>query len=255
MITRIFLAFLLVGASHAAEAKVFDYSKSSFIAYLRGAFGINKAQKFAFEPGFAANITFPDHYGVNQNYNAEFGLGFSVGKMQTRAGVELKYPQLVKDLNGVNGATTVMTITSEVYGIIPKLSIEYSIKQSSTMRIYFGVGAGYGATVIKNTVTLNSAGVALYPTASQTYIEEATGYAIMGEAFTGIDIAAFDNTSFSFDVGYNYHPITAFTINRNANTTRGAISVGGTLTNAAGGNRTLDLSGYFASATLRIHIR
>ena len=86
------------------------------------------------------------------------------------------------------------------------------------------------------------------------YIEEGTGYFIMGEAFGGYEFQFFDNVGFSLDAGYHYFTVGPLNANRNANTVRGAITQGSTLKNVDGTNRTVDLSGYFAAASLRIYI-
>lgn len=249
---------LIILSFENANAKVFDFTKSSFVTYLRGAYGINKVQKYAFEPGFPSTVTFPDHLGVNQTYSADFGIGFSTGRTVTRVGVELMYPQLVKELSGVNsGGSSLLVMTSEVFAVMPKLSFEYALKQSQEFRLFVGFSGGYGPTTVKNTVNLTPTGLGFFSGtgAGANYTEEASGYSIMAEVYSGLEFAFFDNTSFSLDLGYHYHPITALSVTRNANTVRGPITIGSTLLNSAGGNRSVDLSGYFVGGTLRIYIR
>jgi hypothetical protein len=231
-------------------ARVFNFKNQTLAAYIRGEFGLNKLQKNGYAPGFPSNVDFPNSDGVNQNYSGEFGFAWTTG-ITTRLGVELLYPQLTKDLEGRVGGVDMLSVTSQVYAVIPQINFEIPMKRSDTVRFYFGGGAGYALATLKNTVTMTPAGTAF--TGVTDYIEEGSGFGLMGQGFVGFEFAFFDNVGMSFDGGYRYLVINNYTSNRSANTVRGRIETGNPIRNVDGTNRVTDLSGPWAAATFRIY--
>lgn len=249
-----FLFFqIIVLVASLAEARVFDYKRESFSTYLRASYGMNNLQKYAYQPGFPPSVSFPGSDGVNQAYSGEFGFGLGSDNLAVLLGLELLYPQMTTGLSGVNaGGTSLLSIDSQVYSVIPKVDLEFYFKKSPTYRFYGGFGVGYAITTLKNTVTMTSPGTTALGVSD--YIEEGTGWGIMGQAFTGFEFAFFDNVGFSLDVGYRYLRVDNFTSNRNSNTAHGQVYTGNQLKNYDGTNRATDLSGPWASAAFRIYI-
>jgi hypothetical protein len=255
---KYFLILICFFLTSVAHGRIFNYKKQNFSAYLRGQYGLNKAQKTAFQPGFptsgSTTVTFPDHDGVNQDYDAELGLGLNVGRLNTRLGLGLIYPQPVTSTAGKNAAgTALLSLSSQISSLVPRATFELALKQTDTFKAYVGVAAGYAITTIKNTVSLNAAGQAAFPTAAVDYTEEGTSYGLLGEVLAGLEFAAFDNVGFSLDAGYRYLNHSSFNATRGANTVGGVVTTGSTLRNVDGTTRTLDLSGYFVGGTFRIY--
>ncbi|MCC6278058.1 MAG: hypothetical protein IT289_09105 [Oligoflexia bacterium] len=249
----IFIAVMILsGAGENAEAKVFNLKKRVISTYLRGTFALPNAGRAAFEPGFPATVSFPDFGGVNQAFSGEIGMAFHTG-VSTRLGVEVVYPQYVNQLEGKNaGQTTLLSVTSQVYSVIPQISLEIPMKASANYRVFLGGGVGYAVTVLKNSVSLNAAGQATLGV--QDYIEEGTSYSIMGHAEFGVEFGLVDNVGFSLEAGYRYLQPSKFTANRDAITARGALQTGQDIKNIDNSNRSINLSGPFAAAMFRFYI-
>ncbi|MDZ4678003.1 MAG: hypothetical protein SGI74_10920 [Oligoflexia bacterium] len=243
---------MAVVLSHASisDARVFNFKSQTAAAYLRGAVGLNKLQKYAYAPGFPTIVDFPDNDGVNQNYSGEFGFSFTKG-ITTRLGVELLYPQLTKELEGRVNTLKALSVTSQVYAVIPQINFEIPMKSSTNYKLFIGGGAGYALATLKNTVTMTPTGTTLYGVTD--YIEEGSGFGIMGQAFAGIEFSFFDNVSMSLDSGYRYLVVNNYTANRSASTVRGRIESGNQIKNIDGTNRFTDLSGPWAAMTFRFY--
>ncbi len=250
-----YLFIIIFAFPHLGHAKVFDYKKSTVATYLRGGFGLNNLQKYAYQPGFPTSVTFADSDGVNQTYSAEFGFSFITGKLCTRLGVELLYPQLTSGLSGKNASgTQLLSITSQVYSLVPKIDFEFAFKETPTSKVYGGIGAGYAMTTIKNSVTMTAAGSAAFPGVTD-YIEEGSGSGYLGEVFFGFEWAFFDNVGFSLDAGYRYLINSSYNSNRNTTTVSKTETTGAQIMNADNTARTTSLSGPFAAGTFRIYFR
>jgi opacity protein-like surface antigen len=249
---NLFLLFVVLLSSSVSSARVVGLDSRKLATYLRGTYGLNNMGRNAFEPGFPTTVSFPDLGGVNQAASAEIGLSFTTG-ITTRLGLEILYPQYVNQLEGRNaGSTTLMSVTSEVYSLIPQLNLELPFKVTKIFKPYMYFGVGYAVTVIKNTVSMSSSGQATFGV--QDYIEEATAYSIMGQLGAGFEFALVDNIGLSFDAGYRYLNPNKFTLNRDAITPRGTVLAGQDLRNVDGSNRALNLSGFFGAATFRFYI-
>jgi hypothetical protein len=255
MKSRIFIKLFLVVVSSVlalpVEARVFNFKRQTVSVYLRGAYGINKLQKYAFEPGFPTSVSFPDS-SVNQNYSGELGLALTTN-FTTRLGVELLYPQLIKDIEGRNSSNTnLMSVVSQVYAVIPQVNIEIPIRAGAKSKFYVMAGGGYAVSTFKNTVTMTAAGTSTLGVTD--YIEEGTGNGFMGQGGGGVEFSFVDNVSLSFDLGYRYLVVNNYTANRDATTANGPIYKGNAITNVDGSKRTTDLSGPWAAMSFRFYI-
>jgi hypothetical protein len=251
-------AFVLTLVSipiHFAQARVFNFQKQSFSTYLRGTYGFTMLQKDAYQGGFPNTVSFPNQAGVSQAYSAEVGFGLSSKYLTWRLGVELLNPAQTKDAAGLNASGTQwLTLSSEAYSVIPQVNVEFVVRQGPTWRWYFGGGIGYAITTFKNTVTMTAAGTTALGGVTD-YIEEGSNYGLMGQGMSGFEFAFFDNVSMSFDLGYRYLNATGFKSNRDSRTACNQFYSGNTVTDCAGGDRALNLSGLFTAANFRIYIQ
>ncbi len=246
---QIFILLGFVWAS-SANGKVFDYGKQSLSTYLKGSLGMTMLQKTAYQTGFQPTVLFNGNDGVNTAYSGEAGLAFTSPRNFTlRLGVELFYPSLTKDLDGADSSgNKLLTITSQVYAVIPQVNLEFFVKQGAKYHYYIGGGAGYAITTLKNTVTISSASVGV-----SDFIEEGSGWALMGQGYAGVEFAFFDSVGFSFDAGYRYLFVDNYKSNRDSVTPTGTYYKGNQIKNYDGTNRATNLSGPWVSGTFRIY--
>jgi hypothetical protein len=249
-----FFAFVLLLSASAAEARVFNFDQQTFSTYLRGTYGFTKLQEMAYQSGFPTTVVFDSSGSASTAYSGEFGLAFtSPHAMTFRLGVELLSPAQQTGVQGKDSTgTTLLSLDSQVYSIIPQANFEFFVKKGATWRWYFGGGAGYAVTTFKNTVTMTSAGQTALGVGN--YIEEGTGWGIMGQAITGYEFSIFDTVSLSFDLGYRYLVVNNYTANRDYVAPAGTFTTGNPVKNVDGSARSTDLSGFFAGATFRFYI-
>ena len=245
MIKKIGTCFLCLFVTSSASAKVFNFQDRSFATYLRGTFGTSNLQREAYQPGVPSSVSFSSSSGVSQGFSGEIGvLIIPSPSFAWRFGVEVINPQGTTGAGGLSATgTPLFSVDSQVYSIVPQGNIEIFLKKSPTWRYYVGGGAGYAVTTFKNTYTMTSAGVAQLGV--QNYIEEASGFGLMGQGFTGFEFSFFDNVGLSLDIGYRYLVVNNYTSNRNVITPIGTLSTGGAIKNNDGSNRITDLSGFF----------
>lgn len=251
----IFFAFL-AGLSHA-EAKVFNFQEQTLSTYLRGTYGYTNLQGYGYQPSFPPSVAFPGGAGAtnaSQSYSGEIGIAYTTPKACTlRFGVELLYPAQLTGVVGTNAAgAALFSLTSQVYSVIPQVNLEYFVKKGANARVYVGGGTGYAVTTLKNTVSMTPQGNTTLGITD--YIEEATGWGIMGQGFTGVEFAFFDNVATSFDVGYRYLVVNNYTTNRGFQSPAGNFASGNPLKNFDGSGRYTDLGGLFATINFRIYI-
>lgn len=252
--TRTYFILIIFIFPCLGSARVFDFQKQVVATYIRGSYGLNKLQKQAYKPGFPASVDFPDHGGVNQAYSADFGFSLTTkNAFNIKLGVELLYPQLSKEVSGVNASgTQLLSVTSEVYSVIPQLNLEVFLEKTPKWRWFAGGGVGYAVATIKNTVSMTASGTSSLGVSD--YIEEGTGWGLMSQLFTGIEFPFFDNVALSLEAGYRILTVSQYSSNRDSTTALGGVAKGNTLRNVDGTDRSTDLGGPWASATLRLYI-
>ncbi len=247
----LFVSILL--ASIPSHARIFDFTKSTSSTYLKGDYGFNRVQKMAYQPGFPSAISFPSLGGVSQNFAAEIGFGINVHKFTTRFGLQLLFPQLMTGLAGTSASgTQLLSVTSQLYAIIPKVDFEVALKQTAETKTYLGFGLGYAFVTLRNSVGFTPSGNAAYPGVSD-YIETGATNALMVEAYGGVEYLLFDTVGFGLDAGYQYLPVGSINVSQSSTTISGAETSGGVMKNADGSSRNFDLSNIFAAASLRIY--
>ncbi|CAM6001616.1 unnamed protein product [Sphagnum balticum] len=243
-----------VTADQIAQARVFNFDEQTFSTYLRGTGGFTNLQKTGFAPGLPAGTSFPDSPGVTQAFSGEIGVGFTTKRvLTTRLGVELFYPYASGGVTGKNTAgAPLLTMSNQLYGIIPQVNFEFFVKQGPWGRIYMGGGAGYGICILNNVTSLTPLGQSTYGIGN--YTEAATATTIMGQGFLGVEVPAFDNVSISFDLGYRYLNASNYTSNGGYQSALGSVAAGSTIKNVDGSNRSTDLSGIYGAINLRLYI-
>ena len=250
-IRLLFVLALLIPAS--ASARVFNFDDQTFSTYLRGTYGTSNLQRNGYGPGFPSSVNYPDSSPVSQGYSAEFGFAFTSPKFcNVRIGVELLNPAGTTAATGTNAAgTALFKMTEQVYSVIPQGNVEIFLKKFQGSRLYLGLGGGYAVTTIQNSYTMTATGTSTFNLGN--YIEEGTGWGVMGQGYLGYEFSAFDSVSMSFDVGYRTLTVSNFTSNRNFTAPYGQINTGNPIINYTGGNRYVDLGGYFAGLNFRFY--
>jgi hypothetical protein len=244
------IIILVLTYSVAGYAKVFTFDTESYASYVRGTGGLSSLQREAYAGGMPSNISFNDNNQTTEAFSGEIGFSYTNPSVATfRLGVELLYPYVPGGSTGSTGTLSQFTLATQAYSIIPQVNAEIFLKKKPTYRIYLGLGSGYALTTIKNTYTMTS-GSSL---GLNNYIEQGTGSGIMGQGYLGIEFPAFDNVSFSFDVGYRYLVVNNFTASGGYTSPLGTFNQGSPIVNADGSNRSVNLGGVFAAVNLRFY--
>ncbi|MEQ1875026.1 MAG: hypothetical protein ABL958_00175 [Bdellovibrionia bacterium] len=244
---------LLIGSS--SEARVFNFKNEKFATYFRGTAGLSGLKKTAFESSGGQNLTFSDQ--PNYNYTAEFGLLFSVSRMNVRMGLELFRPNAATGVEAKDASdVTLYTLNSTVIGYGGVMNLEFNMIEGDKSRLFFSGGGGYFTTSLKNEYAFTTAGNSAYPTVPN-YVEEGSGYSFMGQASFGYEFHLSDTTTTVFDAGYRYMLVNSLKHSRDAVTLLDPatpVTSGSNMKNRDGSDRTLDLSGIWVGLSLRIYI-
>ena len=247
--------FCLLGLlGNPAKARVFDMGQEHFAAYLRGQYGLAQQKDNPFAPSSGAGTSFSDEYKTNMAY--EFGFVYAGQFANLRIGFEFLKPA---DLRGVKGTSSggaeYYSVTNNISGFAPKVGLEFNLKQWPQSRIFANVDYGIASMTVQNSYTFTTAGATQYPTPGADFREEIKGDGNLIEGAIGFETLLSDSTTIVFDAGYRMLEINSFKHNVDANTFQGTVSKGDTAKNTNGSDRTLSMSGGFASVMIRIWIK
>lgn len=241
--------------NQTAFSRVFDINKESFAAYLRGQYALAQQGDIPFAPSSGSGTTFSDSYSYNLAY--EFGFVYATRFVNWRFGFEVIKPTDLRGIKGTNstGSTDYYTVTNTISAYIPKIGLEFNLKNWSASRIYASVDYGMATANVQNSYTFTAAGSTQYPTPGADFREEVVGTGTSIESSLGFETLLSDTTTVVLEGGYRTLEINGFKHNVDATTFRGAVSKGDQALNADGSERSLSLSGGYAALVLRIWIK
>jgi hypothetical protein len=248
-----FLFLLLFSVS--AQARVFDINRETMAAYFRVNYGPSTIGKKSFEladPNYA-NETYDAQ--TKEAYATEFGFVRTTRYLGIRFGIELIRPPSLSTLNASDSAGNVYyTLTSDVSVVIPKVGLEFNIKQWKESRLFLNVNFGSGNLTVNNNYYMTPYGTANLSGSPVDYTEEGKATATALDGAIGFETLLFDTTTMVFEAGYRQLKFSSITHNRTANTLQGAKAKGDPFDNADGTHRELDFTGYFVGASFRFWI-
>jgi hypothetical protein len=106
---------LSLAISAPAQARVFNFKTEKLATYLKATGGMSNVKKSGYEFSSGEGLNFPEQ--VPYNFTGEFGLLFSMTKMNVRLGVELFRPSAVMGMDVKNSAGSVVyNMDINIYG-------------------------------------------------------------------------------------------------------------------------------------------
>ena len=177
-----------------------------------------------------------------------------MGSVATRLGLELIRPKSIVEHEAKNPAGTVLySVDSEILGINPILTFEWSFIKSKESKVYAFAGGGLSVTRMQNTFTMTADGISELGVSSD-FIEKGVANDVAGHIGFGFEILMVDNVTFMSEVGYR--SLIARTFKSSTTTTSfvGAIAEGDVLKNHDGKDRSVDLSGPFVGIGFRFYL-
>ncbi|OYZ22243.1 MAG: hypothetical protein B7Y39_08075 [Bdellovibrio sp. 28-41-41] len=236
IITAIFFSALF------CQARVLSLSDEKFASYFAVEGGSSLLKTTPFDENIASVDSYSDEYKVGMG--GEFGFVYSSPYLAWRFSFEILKPSKLKEVQGLASATAQYTVDSDVTAVAPKLGLEIHLNKKTNNRFYlFGY---YGSSNL--TMTHAYTGV-VSPNSDHTV--EAKGSAAEMGGGLGFEMSFVDTTSFVIEVGYRSLIFKEIKYSKDVTTFQGAKTVGETLTNLNGENRSLNFSGYTASIGFR----
>lgn len=243
------LLVLLLAAGNKAEAKIFNFGAENFAPYIRGDFLQSSLEQTPFAQSSGTGNSFDGKYGYVPTY--EFGFLYSFQNVALKFGFGVIRPATLKDISATNsGGTELFQVDNEVSGYIPKVGLDFILKQWGQSRIFMGGEFGLANMTIQNSYAFTAAGLAAYSGMSN-FREEVSGSGFMQEYYLGYDWVAMDSTSIVFMGGFRTLKVNSFSHKLDVTSFQGAVTKGAEAKDDTGGARSMDLSGYFASIAFR----
>lgn len=242
------LVLLLLGLviAHSAEARVFKLKEQSVGTYIQGTGGTSVLSNSAYS---RTDATFENK--VEYTTSAEFGLMFLASRTWIRLGVELIRPQAILGAQAKDASDNVLyRVDSNILAWGPVVNFEFPLKIGESTRFFFVAGLGYMKITVKNDYHMTTTGNTVYGVAD--YAEEASSYSFMGQGGLGMEVALADTATFVLSSGYRGLIGTNLKHERPNSAIGGNINAGDTLRDN-NGDRTLDLSGFWAGVALRFY--
>lgn len=233
MKTKILLTILLMGAS--AQARVFDLNKESFASYLN----LGYSQLALRQDAYAAESTatqFSETVATSQG--GEFGFLYASRALTWRFGFEIVQPKAVSNVVASNGTTDLYKMSSTVTAFIPKLGLEFNLRNSGGYRSFVFANVGSASVTVQNDYT----NVTISPTADFSTTYKGTGTQMQGGL--GFEFGAFDTTSLLLELGYRDLVFQKLTYGKDTTSSfSGAHNAGDAVTRTDGNNRELNFRG------------
>lgn len=258
-----FFRFVLLVAiwiwAAVAHARVFSFSDSWMVAYLRGTGGMSNISDDAYAHSTGSNTTFDRE--VEYNFSGEIGLSLLMGeKLSVRFGVEGLKGQEVKTRGTlITDPNDTIDIESSVLAFSPVATIEYSYLNLGAMRLYGFAGLGYSTVTVTTEHTLSADSKTYYAHPANTYKETWEGDpTISYQLGTGFEYFTMDNVTISMDVGWRFFHVKEFSYKESATVIRGSTAVdvgrGDTVRDDGGHIIDLDMGGLFVGLMFKFYI-
>ncbi len=240
------VCLILVGFTSQSHARVFKLKEQTIGTYFGGTAGTSVLSNTAFS---RTDVTIENK--VDYMTSAEFGLMYLASRTWIRIGVELVRASPVTGAQATDtGGTVLYRVDSNILSWGPVINLEFPIRVGESSRIFLEGGIGYMKTTVKNDYHLTADGNALYGVAD--YAEEASSYSFKGNVGLGIEMGLADTATFVLTTGYRSLIGTNLKHERAITGIGGAINAGDTLRDN-NGDRTIDMSGFYAGAAFRFY--
>lgn len=247
-----FFVLSLVLSSLSANARVFDINSESFAAYFKFNYSPSTLKKTTYEKVSPFGETFSGD--ITAIYGGEFGFVYSARYLNLRFGLEVVRPPTLAVVASNSSGTKLYDLSSEITAVIPKIGIEYNIRQWRESRLYLNGNYGLGNIGMTNSYTFTATGAAS-PMNGVEYTEEGRGTATLAEGSLGLETLMFDTTTLVLEAGYRQLNFTTLTHNRSATTLNGSKVKGDAMLNTDGTARTVNMTGSYAGLMFRFWIK
>ncbi len=250
MLIRSALFILVISQGFVAQARVFNMSKESFSAYLRGTMSPKFTNTLA-SSSSGSTVTLDANHTSNRS--VEFGFIYSSLAVNLRFGLEVLNPEDIKERSATNtGGTSLYKLNSEFSVTTPKMNVEINIYRGATSRVMLIVGVGYANLVARNAYTMTTTGTTALGVTD--FSEDLRGTTVSSEGGLGYEFLMTDTTTLLLEAGYRSMNFTTIKHNKDVTGFQGSVVKGDQATNLDGTNRTLNLSNYYGGLTFRIWI-
>ncbi|MEZ0393080.1 MAG: hypothetical protein ACAH59_12740 [Pseudobdellovibrionaceae bacterium] len=248
------IAFLLMGISRA-QAKVFNFANVKLAAYLGGGFGPAQENTLLSKANSDSANTVTLNSEHSYRYSGEFGVIAGGSKVNLGFGLEVLRPRELTDSSGKNSSDTELyTVTSEISVLIPKVTLEVTLKSWPKSRLFLNGQAGWATLTARNSFTFTADGQTAY-SGLEDFYEDLRGMAPMYGGAMGFEKVFSDSTTYVFHAGYRSLVFDEVQHNRDVTTFQGAVTKGDKALNTDGQNRSIDLSSYFIGFMFRFWIK
>lgn len=248
MIIRILLCSFLI--SSVAQARIFDFGKETFAAYFALSGGKIGMGTRALENEVPSTVEFTGDQAFN--YSGEVGFLYSRPFANLRLGVEILKPNGL-GTSGTEAGTVLYDVQSEMLVLVPKLMLEWNIRDTRTSRSYVGTGVGFANLSFKNTYSLTTDGMIRFPGVLD-HSAQAKSETIQYNLVFGHESHFTDTTTLAFEVGYRRMSFDQLKYSKETSTFSGTHPSGDTLKDLSGSDRSFDLSGVFISIGFRFFL-
>jgi hypothetical protein len=250
MSTRLVFIFILAFAP-TVFARQFDFKSAGFGTYFRGEYGLAVRGDASFADSSGANVSFDS--SRTSNAGGEFGLMWGGEKTTFRLSAEILYPRHLSDVIGSSaGGTKYYDLDSKVTVFIPQANLDFVFKSFAESLFFYSIGGGLGLATTQNIYKMTAAGTTAFPGVSD-HTETGKGQSVDVQTSVAYEMMFADHATFVADVGYRYLRINALTTPDAVTTFSGTYKAGDSLKNNDGGDRSIDLSGFFAGAGFRFY--
>lgn len=246
-----FVPFFIVFQSYA---RVFNFKNENLAVFFQGSGGLSSVSNNVFAKSSGSSTVFSSSDVVA--YNPAFDLGFlfklSEGFVVTTSMQLLQTKQVVAKGTNSSG-TELMTVTSDVFVMNPRLQFEVDVYNAGTSRFYINAGAGYADVSVDNKYEFTATGSTTYSSIAD-YTEKSNNYFISYTMGLGYEYIFVDNVTMNLDLGYRYLKVGQLTHKHDTTTINGAVSKGDVVKNNDGLNREFDLGGVYVGIGFRFYI-
>lgn len=249
--------FLIFFISHISEARVFNFKSESVGAYFNATGASSLLSKDSFDSSSGASSLFTDSFSLNSGFELGMlmipatGLTLTLSVQGIRSDIltEIK----AKNISG----TDLMSLTSSVFALNSKLSMEIDISNSGTARSYFHLGAGYSDISLNQEYSFTATGKSTYSISSDSYFEKSGAMAISYTSGFGYEFLAVDNVTMNLELGYRVLPVKNLTYKAAYSEliqSPGSASKGDEVLNNDGSKRNFNFGGAYIGIGFRFYI-
>ena len=225
-----------------------------FASYLRVSGALANQDPDPYKLSGASTATYDSKEGTSYNPALEIGFIYATRFINWRFGLEVIEPRDLKNMKAVDSNGNPLYYESEVVSVYaPKIGLELNLRQWGQSRLFVSGDYGVATVTLQNSYYMTTLGSSIYPGVSD-FREELTGKAPLIEGSVGYETYLTDTSTFVIDAGYRSLEFTSLSHNVAATTFQGAVLSGQAAKNNNGKDRTLDMSGAFASLWFRVWI-